>query len=150
MNEVHILNNSRYIFRFKKEFNKILNAFANIMKYDKFIEVDVLITNNTEIKKISKDYRKINKETDILSFPSNLFKEAPFLNPIPLGEIILSYEKIKLQATKFNHSIKREICFLFAHGLVHLHGLDHKKSKLEEKEFNQIVYNIMDMVDIRR
>lgn len=150
MNCLNLLVDIDYHFRFKKEFNLVLNAYAKFFDYQKPIIVDVLITDNKHIKKISNNYRNINKETDVLSFPfenKNYFDDIPFIH---LGEIVLSYEKIKKQALEFNHSIKREFCFLFAHGLVHLAGLDHKKSPTEEKEFNEIVYNIMNQVNINR
>lgn len=141
----------KYKFIFEKEFNKILDTFHQIMKYDFNIEVDVLITDNEEIKQISKEYRNIDKETDVLSFPFDMnFLMDSSINKIHLGEIILSFEKIEKQARDFNHSLKREFCYLFAHALVHLSGRDHKENEKVEKEFNDIVYNIMEIVDIKR
>ena len=61
----------------------------------------------------------------------------------------LSYEKIEQQAEEFNHSIKREFCFLFTHGLVHLLGLDHK-TKEDEEKFNNIVYDVINAEKIYR
>lgn len=149
-NNISIINETKNRFIYTKDFERILEAFKNILKYKKPLHVDVLICDNKKIKKINKEYRNINKETDVLSFPF-LFNDLS--NQIGfnfLGEIILSYEKIALQAKEFNHSIKREICFLFTHGLVHLSGRDHKKSKEEEIEFNKIVYKIMEIVKITR
>lgn len=150
MNELSIKNNSKHKFLFRKDFNNILECFVNIFKYKHPIKVDVLITTNEEIRQISKEYRNINKETDVLSFPFEFKNLSSQLGFIFLGEIILSYEKIKSQANKFNHSIRREICYLFAHGLVHLSGRDHKKSKQDEKEFNSLVELIMNKLEIFR
>lgn len=140
-----------YKFDFEIEFNKIFNTFHRLMKYNYDIEVDVLITDNKTIREISKEYRGIDKETDVLSFPFGIdFQGSNFMDKIHLGEIVLSFEKIEMQAKEFNHSIKREFAYLFAHGLVHLSGKDHKENKKVEKEFNDIVYNIMEIVDIQR
>lgn len=151
MNILSIEKDVKYNFKFKKQFQEILDVFANILNYKTNLKVDVLITDNKGIKIISNDYRNIDKETDVLSFPFNFDKETiKTLGFNFLGEIILSFEKIQEQAKKFNHSIKREFCFLFAHGLVHLSGRDHKKSEKEEKEFNSIVNEIIEKVKIFR
>lgn len=149
MNIISIEIDDNYDFKFEKEFKRILKTFGKILNYSNNLKVDVLITNNKNIKKISKEYRDIDKETDVLSFP---FQFDEFSNQIGinfLGEIILSYEKIEQQAIEFNHSLKREFCYLFTHGLVHLSGRDHKKSE-EETEFNNIVYQIMEKEKINR
>lgn len=135
MNKLNISNNSKDTFLFEKEFVEILNAFKEVMQLPHFVEVDVLITDNKEIQEISKEYRNIDKPTDVLSFP--IFD---FINPETnlnlIGEIVLSSEKIQEQAQTLNHSLKREFCFLYAHALVHLAGYDHKASDEEEKQFN--------------
>ena len=149
MEILSITNETNYKFMYKKSFEEVVNAFKKVLKLKNNIHVDVLITDNKGIQKISKQYRDVDKETDVLSFPF----EFKFENNIGinfLGEIVLSYEKIKDQAKKFNHSIKREFCYLFAHGLVHLTGRDHKKNEQEEQKFNKIVYEIMDEVKIFR
>ena len=151
MNILSIEKDVKYNFKFKKQFQEILDVFANILNYKINLKVDVLITDNKGIKIISNDYRNIDKEKDVLSFPFNFDKETiKTLGFNFLGEIILSYEKIQEQAKKFNHSIKREFCFLFAHGLVHLSGRDHKKNKKEEEDFNSIVNEIIEKVKIFR
>ena len=151
MNILSIEKDVKYNFKFKKQFQEILDVFANILNYKINLKVDVLITDNKGIKIISNDYRNIDKETDVLSFPFNFDNQTiETLGFNFLGEIILSFEKIQEQAKKFNHSIKREFCFLFAHGLVHLSGRDHKKSEKEEEEFNSIVNEIIEKVKIFR
>lgn len=150
MESLSIVNETKYNFEYEKEFLEIINSFTKILNYKTNIKVDVLITNNKGIKKISKQYRNIDKETDVLSFPFEFNDFSKQLGFNFLGEIIISYEKIESQAKEFNHSIKREFCYLFAHGLVHLTGRDHKKSIDDEKEFNEIVDSIMNDVKIYR
>ena len=150
MNKLNVCVDVKYKFRYKKDFQNILNIFANNLKYKKPLIVDVLITDNKNIRNISNQYRDIDKETDVLSFPFHFENFSNEIGHLFLGEIILSFEKIQEQAKKFNHSIRREFCFLFAHGLVHLSGRDHKKDLDEEKKFNDIVYNIINKTNIKR
>lgn len=118
------------------------------LKFKKNIQLDFVLVDNSTIKQISKVYRNKDKETDILSFPTP-WQNYLFMDEIPLGEIIISYEKVKSQAREYNHSIKREYCYLFAHGIVHLYGLDHQSSE-EEKEMNKIVNKLMKKIGVTR
>lgn len=88
-------------------------------------EASIIITDNKEIKKINKEYRNIDKETDVISFA--LEDDETFIN-IPvriLGDIYISIDKAKDQAEEYGHSLKRELAFLTVHGMLHLLGFDH-------------------------
>lgn len=151
MNNILTINNeTKFNFEFEEQFEKILNIFAKELKYKTILKVDVLITDNKRIKEISKKYRNIDNVTDVLSFPFEFNDFSEQLGFNFLGEIVLSYEKIAEQAEEFNHSLMREFCYLFTHGLVHLSGRDHKKSLEEEKQFNDIVDKIMNEIKIYR
>ncbi|UWD34541.1 rRNA maturation RNase YbeY [Mesomycoplasma molare] len=147
-NILNFSNATNYKFRFLKEFKEILELAQKEFNSKKKISVDLLLTNNEEIKKISNLYRNKNKETDILSFPTN-WDELSFLDYLPLGEIIISFEKVRSQAKEYGHSIKREYCYLFAHGIAHLFGFDHL-TKEEEDKMNYHVDNIMKKMEITR
>ena len=92
--------------------------------------VDVTIVDNETIKNINRDYRKIDKPTDVISFA--FFDDDNELTndgiPNSLGQIIISYEKAEEQSHLYKHSLEREISFLFVHGLLHLLGYDHMNS----------------------
>lgn len=92
--------------------------------------VDVTIVDNETIKNINRDYRKIDKPTDVISFAffddDNELKNDGI--PNSLGQIIISYEKAEEQSHLYKHSLEREISFLFVHGLLHLLGYDHMNS----------------------
>lgn len=91
-------------------------------------EVSVSFVDNEEIKELNKEYRGVDKETDVLSFP---MEDEFFVGgPILLGDIIISVEKAYEQAEDFGHSLFREIAYLTAHSMFHLLGYDH----MEEKE----------------
>ncbi|BCJ95391.1 endoribonuclease YbeY [Anaerocolumna cellulosilytica] len=116
-------------------------------------EVNVILTDNTEIQEINKEHRNIDAPTDVLSFPmidyekpadfSALEDEAdyyfhPDTGELLLGDIIISVEKVMEQAREFGHSQKRELAFLTAHSMLHLMGYDHMEDEerlvMEEKQ----------------
>jgi len=117
------------------------------------VEVNVLITNNEGIREFNKEYRNIDKETDVLSFPNVDYDtpaqydrlesdEADYFNPdtgeLMLGDIILSVDRIHEQAEQYGHSVLREFAFLVAHSMLHLLGYDHMVSEeatiMEQKQ----------------
>ena len=103
-------------------------------------QINVLLTDNEGIHEYNKEYRGIDRETDVLSFPNlNFQQEAVFDIPeeeeadcfdpdtgeLILGDIIISVDKVKEQAQNYGHSLKREFAFLVAHSMLHLCGYDH-------------------------
>ena len=103
-------------------------------------QVNVLLTDNEGIRSFNKEYRNIDKETDVLSFPNLDFEEpgfyevdeedeADYFDPetgeLVLGDIIISVDKVCEQAESFGHSQKSEFAFLVAHSMLHLSGYDH-------------------------
>lgn len=101
-------------------------------------EVSVSIVNNEEIHQINRQFRDIDRATDVLSFPLLTYEEGeiPDLNEkeeVLLGDIIISLERAREQAEEYGHSLKREIAFLTAHSMLHLLGYDHMEEE-EEKE----------------
>ncbi|WP_027334555.1 rRNA maturation RNase YbeY [Mycoplasmopsis felifaucium] len=137
-------------FKFRKEFKKILENFQKYFALEnKAISVDVTIVDNAKIQILNKEYRGKDYPTDILSFDfgdKTLYNELPFL---PLGELVISHEKVESQALEFNHSLKREYCYLFTHGLVHLMGYDHELED-ERIRMNAIVDSIFEPLKITR
>ena len=98
--------------------------------------VSVSFIDNKEIHQINKEYRKIDRPTDVISFAflDNEDREKEYNSgmPVILGDIYISLDKAKEQAEEYGHSMKRELCFLFVHGLLHLLGYDHMKKEDEE------------------
>ncbi|VEU59232.1 rRNA maturation RNase YbeY [Mesomycoplasma neurolyticum] len=147
-NSLNFLNDTKYKFEFLNEFKKIVDYAQEEFEIEKPLHVDLLLTNNLKIKKISNEYRKKDKETDVLSFPTD-WNDFKFLDYLFLGEIIISYEKIIEQAKEYGHSIKREFCYLFTHGMVHLFHFDHQTEK-DEEIMNSHVNNIMKKLGVNR
>lgn len=92
----------------------------------------VTLTSDEEVHKLNRDYRGIDRTTDVLSFAleDNEDIKAPIRQ---LGDIIISIPKMKSQAIEYGHSEKRELSFLAVHGFLHLLGYDHTRSIEEEK-----------------
>lgn len=97
---------------------------------------NVIIINNDSIHKINKEYRGIDRPTDVITFALEDNKQINIPEVRVLGDIYISYDKVISQAKEYNHSIKREICFLAVHGLLHLLGYDHMKKEDEIKMFS--------------
>ncbi|MGY5139192.1 rRNA maturation RNase YbeY [Mycoplasmopsis gallinarum] len=149
MIELNIEKNEAKNFNYENEFLAIVQNLKNFFKIDKTIILDVSIVNNKEIQSLNKEYRNKDYPTDILSFDfgfDNFNDELPILH---LGELVISYEKVEEQAKEFGHSIKREYCYLFAHGLIHLMGYDHEIEE-ERIEMNRLVDEIFLPLNITR
>ena len=98
--------------------------------------ITITLTNLENIRKINKQYRNIDKATDVLSFP--MFKKDELEEKIRkkdfefedvLGDIVISIEKVAMQAKEYNHSFERELSYLLVHGFYHLMGYDHIKEE---------------------
>ena len=120
-------------------------------------EINLILTNDDEIRKINKEQRNIDNSTDVLSFPmidyilpgdfSGIEDHIEeYFNPetgeLLLGDIVISADKVIEQSEKYGHSIEREFAFLVAHSMLHLFGYDHmepKEAKIMEKKQDEIL-----------
>ena len=107
-------------------------------------QVNLLLTMNDQIQEMNREFREIDRATDVLSFPmieyevpgefDFLEEEEECFDPesgeLVLGDIVISKEKVVAQAEEYGHSIEREYAFLIAHSVLHLTGYDH----IEEEE----------------
>lgn len=115
-------------------------------------EVSLTFTDNEEIRKLNAEYRDIDRETDVLSFPlgdENGYEVNPETDALLLGDIVISLEKAKAQAEEYGHTMKREVAFLIAHSLFHLLGYDHITPE-EEKEMFAKQENVLSALGITR
>lgn len=111
-------------------------------------EVDVLVTSDAGIHQINRDMRQVDAPTDVLSFPE--FELTPGELPdqedadpgtglVPLGDMVLSMERVQAQAREYGHSNRRELAYLVVHSVLHLLGYDHldegpMKAQMRERE----------------
>ena len=124
------------------------------------IQLNVLLTDNDGIHTYNREYRNIDRETDVLSFPNLDFdtpgnfdipeeREADYFDPdtgeLILGDIIISVDRVKEQAESYGHSQKREFAFLVAHSMLHLCGYDHmeeEEAKVMEAKQEQVLTSL--------
>ncbi len=123
-----------------KEFVK--NVVQICFKVENLLDLNfylsVTLTTPNQIHKLNKEYRKIDKETDVLSFPMfekneiDEIVEKRTKNKVPevLGDIVISLERVKEQAEEYEHSFERELSYMIVHGFYHIMGYDH----IEEKD----------------
>ncbi len=98
-------------------------------------EVEVILTDDENIRELNRKFRNIDSSTDVLSFPlgsDGEYDENPETGMKMLGDIVISVEHAYAQAELYGHGIEREISFLAVHSMLHLLGYDHVDSKLEE------------------
>lgn len=123
---------------------RVIEAAADYVECPYEAEVNLLLTMNEEIHEMNRNFREIDRATDVLSFPMVDYEEPgefdfleeamEYFNPetgeLMLGDIVISKEKVIAQAEEYGHSIEREYAFLIAHSMLHLFGYDH----MEEEE----------------
>jgi len=122
----------------KKElfFNKVCKSFPKKYQFiNKKISFTVLLSNNKNVKKLNKEFRKKNKSTDILSFPFN--KKIKFSKKNYIGDIIISYNFIDKPKSQKLKVFRDKLIKIFIHGFLHLLNFDHKKNKDYEKMLNE-------------
>jgi len=119
---------------------------------DSKLIMTITFTTPEEIRKINKKYRKIDKATDVLSFPmfekdelDEKIKSGDFPYEDVLGDVIISIEKVREQAKEYGHSFERELSYMLVHGFYHLMGYDHIEEEdkkimrpKEEKILNEL------------
>ena len=104
---------------------------------DTELEFSIIIVDNKRIHEINKEYRGIDRPTDVISFALEDSEDAPIDGYRILGDIYISIDKVKEQASIYGHSETRELCFLAVHGFLHLHGYDHVNSEDEKIMFGK-------------
>ena len=115
-------------------------------------EVSITFTDNEHIHKINRDYRNVDRPTDVISFALNEGDEPEIEGGAPinvLGDIIISVEKAIEQAKDYGHSIEREVAFLTVHGMLHLLGYDHIEED-DRKEMRREEDFVMEKLGINR
>ena len=143
-----------------KEYENIINTvLEECFKIENLTDLNVymsiILTIPEEIRRINKEFRNIDKETDVLSFPmfekEELQNISEYIGEIPevLGDIVVSIERVKQQADEYGHSFERELAYMIVHGFYHIMGEDHieevDKVKMRAKE-----ENILNKLNIKR
>lgn len=142
---------------------KVVAAALDYLNCPYEAEVNLLLTMNEEIRQMNREFRKIDRATDVLSFPMIEYEEAgnfdgleeafdcfhPETGELMLGDIVISKEQVIKQAEEFGHSAEREYAFLIAHSMLHLAGYDHMEDE-ERMVMEQKQREIMEKLQILR
>ncbi len=136
---------AKKLYKYKKILIEVANCVYSELKLNKTLYFDCSFVNLQQITYINNQYRNKNYPTDVISFALNEYDNNINL----IGELYICYEKIVEQAKQYHHSFKREICFLFLHGLLHLLGFDHMTVEDELIMFN-LQDKILSKLNIKR
>ena len=112
------------------------------------VTFNIIFVNNDYIHKLNKEYRNIDRETDVITFA---LEDDKTFNPDIriLGDVYISIDKAKSQSVEYGHSLLRELAFLAVHGMLHLLGYDHMKKEDEIVMF-KLQEDILDEMNIKR
>ncbi|MCI8346957.1 MAG: rRNA maturation RNase YbeY [Bacilli bacterium] len=149
MNNIEIFNQTHEDI---KELIMIRKVLEYAIKKEELnqVEFNVILVDNDYIHNLNKEYRNIDRETDVITFAledDKILVNAS--NSRILGDIYISVEKAKEQALEYQHSFKREIIFLAVHGFYHLLGYDHRNKEEEEIMFRK-QEEVLDEFKIKR
>lgn len=121
---------------------KVLAQAAERLDVPEQAEMSLTFVLNPEIRELNRDYRGIDRATDVISFAieddddlANLPAEIRAELPVELGDLVISIDKVTEQALFLNHSADRELGYLLVHGFLHLNGYDHEEPADEKKMF---------------
>ena len=142
---------------------KVIEAALDYVECPYEAEVNLLLTENQEIQEMNRNFRQIDRATDVLSFPmvdyetpgnfEFLENSDAYFHPesgeLMLGDIVISKEKVITQAEEYGHTITREYAFLIAHSMLHLFGYDHMEED-ERVEMEQMQKEILERLQIFR
>ena len=138
--EILIDNSTDFVVsdKHKDMIESIINEALTLENFTDNVEISLSLVSNQEIHELNKKFRNIDNPTDVLSFPLLDFADPiDFSQAIVLGDIVISIEKVRAQATEYNHSFEREFGFMLAHSMLHLLGYDHTTEDDEKIMFEK-------------
>lgn len=144
------------------EFDKIADAVYKKLGQTDKLSIELDFVSPEEIQTLNREYRGVDRVTDVLSFPyldgvkGKVIRREDFgediddeTDSVLIGSVCINPERAKEQAEEYGHSLKREVCYLALHGFLHCFGFDHVE-KADEEEMTALANEIMDSLDIKR
>lgn len=143
--------------KYKELINTVINKCFEEEKLENTkLYISITLTTPENIRNINKEYRNIDKETDVLSFPmfeqeeiKEIINSKQHLVEDVLGDIVISVKKVQEQAIEYGHSFKRELSYMLVHGFYHLMGYDHIKEE-DKKEMRPKEEKVLQDLNIIR
>ncbi|MBR3621397.1 MAG: rRNA maturation RNase YbeY [Clostridia bacterium] len=129
------------------------NAVLQCESFDGDAEVSVTFTDDRRIRELNREYRNIDKATDVLSFPLGENGEYDLNHDTGaklLGDIVISMDHARAQSEEYGHSLEREIGFLTVHSMLHLLGYDHVNGGLEEVRMREKEETVLTKLGLKR
>lgn len=144
-NEVENFENN-----YEQDFTAIIEQALKTLGIEDDVEVSCVLVDDERIHEINREYRRIDRSTDVISFAME-DNDQFYVEGMPrtLGDIFISVDHAKKQAEEYGHSLRREMCFLFTHGILHLLGYDHMTDE-QEKEMFGLQDQILGALSIER
>ena len=144
-NEVENFENN-----YEQDFTAIIEQAIKTLGIEDDVEVSCVLVDDERIHEINREYRHIDRSTDVISFAME-DNDQFYVEGMPrtLGDIFISVDHAKKQAEEYGHSLRREMCFLFTHGILHLLGYDHMTDE-QEKEMFGLQDKILGALSIER
>lgn len=144
-NEVENFENN-----YEQDFTAIIEQALKTLGIEDGVEVSCVLVDDERIHEINREYRHIDRSTDVISFAME-DNDQFYVEGMPrtLGDIFISVDHAKKQAEEYGHSLRREMCFLFTHGILHLLGYDHMTDE-QEKEMFGLQDEILGALSIER
>ena len=135
---------------YDEDFTAIIEQALKTLHIEDDVEVSCVLVDDERIHEINREYRHIDRSTDVISFAME-DNDQFYVEGMPrtLGDIFISVDHAKKQAEEYGHSLRREMCFLFTHGILHLLGYDHMTDE-QEKEMFGLQDEILGALSIER
>jgi probable rRNA maturation factor len=133
--ELNVVNHSRrkgYV-NYRELFQMIADKAQQVLSLPEDSVVSVIFVTDKRMHQINRDYRGVDRTTDVISFALADNQQENDYVPSELGDIFINVDAADRQAEDYGHSVKREIGFLFTHGLLHLCGFDHQNPQQEQE-----------------
>lgn len=148
LNQYELVNNTDEKLEEIESLKDFIDFSISYLKLEHVL-FNVIIINNDEIHRMNKEYRGVDRPTDVISFALEDDETFVKTDMRVLGDIYISIDKAKEQAKNYGHSLKRELSFLTIHGILHLLGYDHMTSE-DEKEMFGLQEMILNEYGIKR
>lgn len=128
-------------------------AVLTLENFEGSAEVDVRFVNDAEIHRLNREFRNVDKSTDVLSFPlgeNGVYDTNPETGAKMLGDIVISMEHAEDQAKRYCHSLQREVGFLTVHSMLHLLGYDHVNEGIETVRMREKEETVLTQLGLKR